>query len=100
MCRLRYGFLLWFALLIIMGAIYSVCPLHGATILGNVRGIVHDPRHLPIQGARVTISSQTSKWSQTTQSDADGTFRFDAIPIRKLRVRGSRLQVLPPCGRR
>jgi outer membrane cobalamin receptor len=62
-------------------AILGVCPSHGATILGNVRGIVHDSHHLPIQGAQVTISSQTSQWSQTTQSNPEGSFRFDAVPV-------------------
>jgi hypothetical protein len=62
-------------------AIIFVCALYGATILGNVRGIVHDPHHLPIQGAQATIFSQTSEWSQTTRSNADGTFQFDAVPV-------------------
>src|SRR5260370_24957619 len=52
-----------------------------ATIFGNVRGIVHDPTDSSIVGARVTIRSRTSNWSQSTATNADGTFEFDAVPV-------------------
>src|SRR5690348_609738 len=54
--------------------------LHAA-IFGNVRGIVHDPTDSSIPGAQVTIRSRTSNWSQTTATNADGTFQFDAVPV-------------------
>ena len=47
----------------------------GATIVGNLRGIVHDPQHRPIEGARVTIHSRTSDWSRAAQSNAASTIR-------------------------
>src|SRR6516165_11381232 len=48
---------------------------------GTVRGIVHDPCHRPIEGAQVTIRAQASDWSAKTESDADGEFHFDAVPV-------------------
>ncbi len=57
-----------------------------ASDLGNVRGIVHDPNHRPIEGAQVTIRAQASDWSRKTESNADGEFRFAAVPIRDYEV--------------
>ena len=56
-------------------------PQLGATIFGNLRGIVHDPEHRPVEGARVTIHSRTSDWSRATQSNADGEFEFNTVPV-------------------
>jgi outer membrane receptor protein involved in Fe transport len=52
-----------------------------ATIFSNVRGIVHDPSHRPIQGAEVMIQAVTADWSRTTVTNADGEFQFDAVPV-------------------
>src|SRR6516165_12746386 len=52
-----------------------------ASTLGGARGIVHDPGHRPIEGAQVTIRAQGSDWSAKTESDADGEFHFDAVPV-------------------
>jgi outer membrane cobalamin receptor len=51
------------------------------TIFGNIRGIVHDPQHRPVAGAGVVLKSATSDWSQTTQTDQDGEFSFQAVPV-------------------
>src|SRR5271169_2524652 len=53
----------------------------GATNLGSVRGIVHDPEHRPIDGATVTLRDQSSTWSASTQSDSDGEFHFADVPV-------------------
>jgi len=52
-----------------------------ATIFGNVRGIVHDPQHRPIEGAQAVLRSQTSGWTATSSSDSEGKFQFDAVPV-------------------
>ena len=56
-------------------------PQLGATLFGNLRGIVHDPQHRPVEGARVTIHSQTSDWSRAAHSNADGEFEFNTVPV-------------------
>ncbi|HXQ26346.1 MAG TPA: TonB-dependent receptor [Candidatus Acidoferrales bacterium] len=53
----------------------------GATIFGTVRGIVHDPQHRPVDGAKVQLKSATSDWSQITQTNQDGEFTFTAVPL-------------------
>jgi outer membrane receptor protein involved in Fe transport len=68
-------------LIMYFGALFWCATLAHATIFGNVRGIVHDPQHRPIQGADVTLRAKTSDWTQTTKTDENGEFQFDAVPI-------------------
>ena len=51
----------------------------GATIFGNIGGLVHDPQHRPVEGAEVTIRAQDSQWSQTARSNGLGEFQFKAV---------------------
>jgi len=53
----------------------------GATIFGSVRGIIHDPQHRPVQGAMVMLHAKSSEWASTTNSNANGEFEFNAVPI-------------------
>jgi TonB dependent receptor/Carboxypeptidase regulatory-like domain/TonB-dependent Receptor Plug Domain len=57
-------------------------PVHLlAADVGSVRGIVHDPQHLPVAQASVELKSATSEWRQTTTSDANGEFSFMTVPL-------------------
>jgi outer membrane cobalamin receptor len=53
----------------------------GATIFGRITGIVHDQQHRPVQNASVVLKSATSDYTQTSQTNADGEFTFQAVPI-------------------
>src|SRR5947208_5132655 len=57
-----------------------------ASIFGSITGLIHDPQHRPVQGAKVTIWANSSKWSQSTISDASGEFRFDNVALRAYTV--------------
>jgi hypothetical protein len=52
-----------------------------ATIFGAVQGIVHDPQHRPVQGAKVALRSKTSDWSKEASTDNNGEFSITAVPI-------------------
>jgi hypothetical protein len=52
-----------------------------ASVFGNVRGVVHDPQHRPIQGAHITLKAQTSDWIQSQESNDSGEFEFHSVPI-------------------
>jgi len=52
-----------------------------ATIFSSVAGLIHDPEHRPVQGAKVTLSANNSDFTLTTTSDDSGQFRFDNVPI-------------------
>jgi outer membrane receptor protein involved in Fe transport len=51
------------------------------TIFGTVRGIVHDPQHRPVADAKVVLKAKTSYYTQAAQTDAEGQFHFDAVPV-------------------
>ena len=51
-----------------------------AAVLGEVRGIVHDPDHRPIQEAKVVFRRQNATQTKTVQSDQDGEFQIDGLP--------------------
>lgn len=52
-----------------------------AAVVGSVRGIVHDPQHRPIPGAKVRLNAANSSWSQATQTNDNGEFTFPAVPV-------------------
>ena len=52
-----------------------------ATVFGELQGIVHDPQHRPISGAGVVLKLATSALTQSTTTDRDGSFRFQAVPF-------------------
>ncbi|MGH9743258.1 MAG: carboxypeptidase regulatory-like domain-containing protein, partial [Candidatus Acidiferrum sp.] len=64
-----------FALLLLLAAAAL------AMVFSTVRGIVHDAQHRPIPGSEVVLKDQTSDYTQKTQSDANGEFHFDAVPL-------------------
>jgi outer membrane receptor protein involved in Fe transport len=51
------------------------------TVFGTVRGIVHDPQHRPVSDANVLLQAKQSAYTQTAQTDAEGQFHFDAVPL-------------------
>jgi outer membrane receptor protein involved in Fe transport len=60
--------------------------LAGATIFGSVHGLIHDPQHRPVEGAKVTLRSTSSDWFQTIDSDSAGEFHFASVPVGDYRV--------------
>src|SRR6266404_5168539 len=58
-----------------------LAALAGASILGSVRGLIHDPQHRPVSGAIVKIRAVGSAFEQTTTSNDTGEFVFEKIPI-------------------
>jgi hypothetical protein len=52
-----------------------------AAIFGAVRGIIHDPQHRPVQGAMVMLKAKSSEWSKSANTDANGEFAFNGIPL-------------------
>ena len=70
-----------FELFLLAAALVFSAAIARATIFGSIRGIVHDPQHRPVAGASVKLKSATSDWSQSTQTDQDGAFLFNNVPI-------------------
>jgi outer membrane cobalamin receptor len=55
--------------------------ISNATIFGSVRGVVHDTQHRPIPDVQITLNAKGSAFTLTTQTDVNGDFRFDAVPL-------------------
>src|SRR5579864_1505755 len=52
-----------------------------ASIFGAVHGLIHDPQHRPVEGAKAMLRSTTSEWLQTTSSNNAGEFDFENVPV-------------------
>jgi hypothetical protein len=52
-----------------------------AGIFAQLRGIVHDPQHRPIAGARVELHAAHSSYTQSATTNADGSFTFASVPL-------------------
>jgi hypothetical protein len=52
-----------------------------AAVVGSVRGVIHDPQHRPVENAMVMLKAKSSDWSTTQNSDANGNFNFNAVPL-------------------
>ena len=53
-----------------------------ATIFGQMQGIVHDPQHRPVHGARVSVEAALSPgFATSTETDENGGFAFTALPL-------------------
>jgi outer membrane receptor protein involved in Fe transport len=57
-----------------------------ATVFGTVRGIVHDPQHRPVADVQVVLKARSSDFTQTAQTDSNGEFHFDAVPLAEYTV--------------
>jgi hypothetical protein len=69
----------------VIAAIAIAIPC-SATVFGNLRGVVHDPQHHPVSGAHATLQASDSAYSLAAESDNDGEFHFDAVPLGKYTV--------------
>jgi outer membrane receptor protein involved in Fe transport len=52
-----------------------------ASVFGTIRAIVHDPQHRPIANAKATVTSRTSAWVQTANTDDEGLVQFTTVPV-------------------
>jgi hypothetical protein len=71
MIRGTYALLFFFA---VSGILFAAA---GAA---NIHGIVHDPQHRPIPGAKVTLQSGQTGRVRTTLTNSEGEFEFTVLP--------------------
>lgn len=46
----------------------------------TLRGIVHDPQHRPLPGAKILIHNEATHRTRVVRSDENGEFRLDQLP--------------------
>ncbi len=61
-------------------ALLLAAPLVYAALLGQVQGIVHDPTHRPIAGAKIVLRAIHSDLFFKAESNSDGAFSIQAVP--------------------
>ena len=66
---------------LLLAAALFWAPMLFATIFGSVRGIVHDQQHRPIPNTQVVLKAKNSDYQQTAQTNAEGEFQFDSVPV-------------------
>src|ERR1700675_2211765 len=64
--------------------------ISNATIFGSVRGVVHDSEHLPIPDVQITLKAKDSVFTLTAQTDVNGDFHFDAVPVAEYVISASK----------
>jgi hypothetical protein len=52
-----------------------------ASIFGTVQGVVHDPQHRPVPGARIELHAANSNLVLHTLSKADGSFSIPSVAL-------------------
>jgi outer membrane cobalamin receptor len=52
-----------------------------ATIFSQIHGVVHDPQHRPLAGARIELHAANSAFAQTTLTSQDGSFSIPTVPL-------------------
>jgi hypothetical protein len=60
---------------------FSVAIVARAAIFGQIRGVVHDPQHRPISGARIELHAANSAFTKITATAQDGSFALPSIPL-------------------
>src|ERR1700692_4456754 len=70
------------ALCLLVGwCLVAFVAISNATIFGSVRGVVHDSQHRPIPDVQISLKAKDSVFTLTTQTDVNGDFHFDAVPV-------------------
>jgi len=67
-----------------------VVSISNATIFGSVRGVVHDSQHRPIPDVQISLRAKDSAFTLTTQTDVNGDFHFDAVPVAEYVITASK----------
>ena len=65
----------------ILAVVLLAGPVAFANVYGAIRGVVHDPQHRPVEGAMVMLKATSSGWAKTSNTDPNGEFQFNAVPL-------------------
>lgn len=74
------------ALLLFVPLLASL-PASAQTRIGTIQGTVKDPNGALVSGASVTLAQTVTGYQQTTQTDAQGSFKLVNIPFNSYLVR-------------
>ena len=75
------------AALFIAATLFFCASISAQTRLGTVQGTIKDPNGAVVSGANVTIRQPVTGYSQTTQTDEQGSFKLANMPFHNYTVR-------------
>lgn len=64
----------------IVSAGLLLSAIAAAAIFGSIRGLVHDPQHRPVEGARVQLQQLNSQYAEAATTNQMGEFQFNRAP--------------------
>ena len=64
-----------------LAALGGLAPGAHATLFADVSGVVHDLQHRPLASAQVRLQARGSEMVLRATTDANGSFRFAAVPF-------------------
>jgi hypothetical protein len=70
----------------LLSFLLCISALIWAQSTGTIQGTITDPTGAVVAGAQVTIHSAISGYTQTTQSDTNGFYRFNNVPYQVFTV--------------
>ena len=70
----------------VLGTLLLAGPVLAQSFLGTIRGTVLDPQGLPLPGASVTATDETTNIARTVPSDASGNFEISNLRPGNYRV--------------
>ncbi len=72
---------------LLLMAFAFVSQLASGAIFGDLRGVIHDPAHRPVEKANITLRAFSSEYQRTENSNSEGGFEFSAVPVGEYRVK-------------
>jgi hypothetical protein len=68
-------------LFLLAAVVWTGSRVARASVFGQVHGVVHDPQHRPVRGAKITLRAGHSDLSFSAVSDQEGGFAIAAVPL-------------------
>ena len=75
------------ALLSFTALLFSGASIHAQGRIGTIQGTVKDPNGAVVPNAKVTLKQSVTGYTQSAQSDADGTFKLVNVPFNTYTIR-------------
>src|SRR5258708_22216026 len=75
-----------FLILVTVFSTASVCARAQSLSGGTVTGVVVDPNGAVVPNASVTIANSVTGYTRVVNTDKDGGFRFDNVPLNNYQV--------------
>ncbi len=83
--QISFAFLILFSVILVASVPLAAQALNA----GTVTGVVTDPNNAVVPNATVTIANAVTGYTRTTNTDAEGAFRFSNVPPNNYQLKAS-----------